>query len=305
MRFRAHETFAIRKGWLHKGMKYIINYPKVFTDKALNPLETFGMGSNMVKALRYWLVASGLTYEDTKLRQQALTVFGKLVWENDKYLEEDGTLYLIHYFLSSNFNFVTSWYYFFNVYNSNEITKENYLESINIFLLGLKKENDKIKFSERALVEDFECILKTYLPNKNQVSPESNMESPFSELGILNTVEEQDKTYKKEIPRDFVISPLILLAVIIREKEKKEERSKEEGKEEVKITEMKIDELENAPCNIGKVFNLDTLSIAAYLDRLQNMGFIKVVRTAGLDIIKFVQDITFNKIIEEYYSSLD
>ena len=30
MRFRAHETFAIRKGWLHKGMKNVVNNPRVF-----------------------------------------------------------------------------------------------------------------------------------------------------------------------------------------------------------------------------------------------------------------------------------
>ena len=30
MKFRAHETFFIRKGWLSKGMKNVINKPNVF-----------------------------------------------------------------------------------------------------------------------------------------------------------------------------------------------------------------------------------------------------------------------------------
>ena len=101
MRFRAHETFAIRKGWLHKGMKNIVSSPTVFIDKEVNPMEKLGLGTNMVKALRYWLQVSGLTYENQKTKMQFLTRFGKLVWENDKYIEEDGTLYLIHYFLLS------------------------------------------------------------------------------------------------------------------------------------------------------------------------------------------------------------
>ena len=32
-KFRGHETFYIRKGWLYKGLKNIAQNPKVFTDK--------------------------------------------------------------------------------------------------------------------------------------------------------------------------------------------------------------------------------------------------------------------------------
>ena len=33
MKFRAHDTFYIRKGWLDKGMKYIKSKPNLFIDK--------------------------------------------------------------------------------------------------------------------------------------------------------------------------------------------------------------------------------------------------------------------------------
>ena len=55
MKFRAHDTFFIRKGWLSKGMKYVYVKPDVFVDKNENPMDVLGIGSNMVKALRYWL----------------------------------------------------------------------------------------------------------------------------------------------------------------------------------------------------------------------------------------------------------
>lgn len=35
MKFRAHDTFFIRKGWLSKGMKYVSNKPDVFIDKTI------------------------------------------------------------------------------------------------------------------------------------------------------------------------------------------------------------------------------------------------------------------------------
>lgn len=37
MKFRAHDTFFIRKGWLSKGMKYVCNKPDVFVDKMIIP----------------------------------------------------------------------------------------------------------------------------------------------------------------------------------------------------------------------------------------------------------------------------
>ena len=52
MRFRAHETFFIRKGWLSKGMKYVSQNPSVFVDTENKATDVLGIGSNMVKSLR-------------------------------------------------------------------------------------------------------------------------------------------------------------------------------------------------------------------------------------------------------------
>ena len=39
MKFRAHDTFFIRKGWLSKGMKYVQKKPDVFVAKDENPIS--------------------------------------------------------------------------------------------------------------------------------------------------------------------------------------------------------------------------------------------------------------------------
>ena len=44
-KFRAHETFFIRKGWLSKGMRYVSQKPDVFTDKDDNPMDVLGIGA--------------------------------------------------------------------------------------------------------------------------------------------------------------------------------------------------------------------------------------------------------------------
>lgn len=97
MKFKGHETFFIRKGWLSKGMKNINTNPILFVDKNNNPMDELGLGSNMVKSLRYWLLATGLTIEEIskedKKRHQKLTDgFGQIIFNNDRFLEETGTL---------------------------------------------------------------------------------------------------------------------------------------------------------------------------------------------------------------------
>ena len=103
MRFRAHETFFIRKGWLSKGIKNVVADPAVFMGNSGNPMDVLGIGSNMVKSLRYWLQTVGLTTEPAYgKKEQSLTDFGKLVKQYDPYIEELGTLWLLHYHLAKN-----------------------------------------------------------------------------------------------------------------------------------------------------------------------------------------------------------
>lgn len=58
MKLRGHETFFIRKGWLSKGLKHIVESPDVFVSKVNNPMDELGIGANMVKSLRYWMQAT-------------------------------------------------------------------------------------------------------------------------------------------------------------------------------------------------------------------------------------------------------
>ena len=80
MKFRAHDTFFIRKGWLSKGMRCVFNNPVVFISRDENPMDVLGLGANMVKALRYWLQAVGLTEEPPRGRRMLqLTRHGEII----------------------------------------------------------------------------------------------------------------------------------------------------------------------------------------------------------------------------------
>ena len=195
MKFRAHETFFIRKGCLSKGLKNVEKNPEVFVSKTEHPMDNLGIGSNMVKSLRYWLQAVGLTVEPKfGKRYQELTELGRLVFNNDRYFEEIGTLLLLHYKLAINEENATSWYYFFNVFDLKEFDKEDFVKHINNYLAI-----NNVEVSKNSIEQDFNCILNSYLPkNKDNESldPENNIDCPFKELGILDVVDSKKKIYR-------------------------------------------------------------------------------------------------------------
>lgn len=291
MKFRAHETFFIRKGWLSKGMKYVALQPNVFTDKTNNPMDVLGIGANMVKSLRYWLQATGLTVE-SKGSGQHLTDLGKIIFEQDRYLEELSTLYLIQYKLATNANLATSWYYFFNHFNLNEFSKEDFLEQLKKYILMLDGDNAKLP-SLRSLEDDFTCIINTYLPRYKQsgarIDAENNIDCPLGELGLIDFVTK--KSYKKSRLNVKSLHPWIALAII---------QDNAGGRQELPLNNFLLEE-----GNLGKVFNLDAFSLIELLHRVELLGEIKVVRTAGLDVVQFLHKRTFIECVNKYYESLN
>lgn len=288
MKFRAHDTFFIRKGWLSKGMKYVNSNPAVFVDKENSPMDILGIGTNMVKALRYWLQAVGLTEEPRHGRRlQSFTEFGQCVFDNDRYIEEIGTLYLLHYKLACNKADATAWYYFFNEFNVSEFSKEDYVLALQNYVL-INGES----VASRSLHDDFNCIISTYLPryktNPNRVSAENNIDCPLGELGLVDVVNKQKKTYHKAMPPASSLNPWIVLAVIM---------DQAHGRFEISLN-----ELLTAPCNIGKIFNLDAIVMLDALHTIEKLDALKIVRTAGLDIIQIKCNLSFQECVANYYA---
>lgn len=290
MKFRAHETFFIRKGWLSKGMKHVLRKPNVFVDKEENPMDVLGIGSNMVKSLRYWLQAVGLTQEPrTGRRDQTLTPFGNTIYAHDRFVEEMGTLHLLHYKLATNKEDATAWYFFFNKFIATEFTREDFINSLQSYIL---MSGESISVASRSLSEDFACIINTYVPryktNPGKVSPENNIDCPLGEIGLIDILAK--KTFKKSIPSANTFDPWIVLAII---------SDRANGRNQIGLN-----ELLTAEGNIGRIFNLDSITMIEVLRRVEKLGALKIIRTAGLDVVHLLQDYTFLDCVENYYASL-
>ena len=103
--FARHETFHPRYGWFRKAYAQVAKDPRAFFgDDA--PVR-LGVGKNMVRAIRFWGLAAKLIEEDPNstnrrapdLRTTELgdSLFGKGGW--DEYMEDPGTLWLLHWLL--------------------------------------------------------------------------------------------------------------------------------------------------------------------------------------------------------------
>ena len=83
-RFKGHESFILREGWLNKGLTEVKSNPKVFTE--FYGADALGVGPNMAKSIRYWLKTAGLTKDDKSIGGVCLTPLGELVYEKDPYI---------------------------------------------------------------------------------------------------------------------------------------------------------------------------------------------------------------------------
>lgn len=293
MKFRAHDTFFIRKGWLSKGMRNVVANQDVFVtkDKNRNPMDVLGIGANMVKALRYWLQVVGLTSETTKgKRVQFLTPLGELIYRYDPYIEELGTLWLLQYQLAKNKDEATAWYFFFNEFNMSEFTREHFVQALQNYIVMAQEQA-----AFRSLNDDFSCIINTYVSRSKtsmvKVSPENNIDCPFGELGLIDVLSKKSNNtiYKKSIPTSDAINPWVVLAIIY---------------DQAENTEISLSTLLSSPCNIGKVFNLDSITMIEVLHRTERTGLLRIVRTAGLDYIKLESGNNFITCVQKYYDEI-
>lgn len=286
MKIHGHETFCIRKGWLRKGVKSIQKYPRLFTDKNNNPCDILGMGTNMVKSLRYWMSAVGIMEEVSENNQKIyrLTELGNLIDSNDKYFEEDGTLWALHYMLAKNKEQATAWYWIFNLCRINTFDKTYLMNEFNDYL----KTEYGYDCPKKTLEDEFDCLLRTYLLRDKDISPESTLVCPLTSLHLIE--QEEKKVYKKITPDKDSLHPLIVYGVIC---------------DRATNDEILISDLMNEECDIAKIFNFDRSTCFYYLEQLQRMGLLTISRTAGLDVIKIHNKTTFNGALNLYYNSIN
>ena len=276
LRLQGHEKFALREGWINKGLTIVPDIPGAFTRK--DSPDIFGIGSNMVKSLRYWMKALGLI----KTNSSELSELGKIIALNDPYIEDIFTLWILHSNIARNKEEATTWYMYFNYCDAEDLEKEQ-IEKI--LLREVTKYANGQKFSEKSLKNDVDVLLNMYSKNKEKSDPEDKNISPFVQLELIKKFEGK---YIKNHPSRKKFNEWIVLyelALMIGDRES-----------------ISIEEAINGENGLSKIYNLTNIMANSLLDRLDAAGYLRVDRTAGLDMIYPVQKLIPEQIVEMYYT---
>lgn len=253
-RFKGHESFILREGWLNKGMREVRNDPFVFSQNY--GADVLGVGPNMAKAIRYWMRTCGLLDERGK-QGVFLSKLGEQIWEYDKYLEETFSLWIIHCNIVKNRGQATAWNLFFNEYDEMEFTKDELVKE----LVNKAGNLDGLeKFSEKSVEADGEALLRMYVRKPERESdPEEKNISPF---GIFELVKQKGSLYWKSQP------PLHLLPAEIVGYLLKDCTSKEGA--------VSIDDLLTGKDSPGRILNLKRTGLVEKLEELEQKNYIQM-----------------------------
>lgn len=184
MAFSGHETFAVREGWLHKGLKLLVEQPELLTDEFSH--DWLGVGKNMSRSIKHWLFVTGLAHRESTRRNARLspTDLGQLVWREDPYFNEIGTLWALHVNLVQPRSIAETWAWFFGQFNLSRFEKSGCVETLrrHLEISGLKAP------SISTLDRDVSCLLSFYsrqIPAEDQ-DPEDANDCPFRDLGLMS-----------------------------------------------------------------------------------------------------------------------
>ena len=187
--FSGHETFTLRHGWLKKGIDGVLNQAHFFSgDDAMVKL---GVGKNMVRSIRHWCLATGVINVAPHSSGALIpTDFGERVFANDgldPFLEDFGTLWLLHWHLATNATHSATWYWMFSHCNHSEITKEGILSEMHPWI----ERYGKKLVSDNTLMRDVDCFLRTYAGVRNPRSnfSEDLLDCPFVELRLVRELD--------------------------------------------------------------------------------------------------------------------
>lgn len=264
MKFGHHQSFYLRVNWLSKAMKMRNEDPQFFFDEF--GFERIGLGRNMVKSLRYWAVATSVMEEaknEERKSYHQLTEFGRLVFDNDRFIRLPLTAAVLHCLLASNKEQATTWYWYFNEHSHHSSTNEELLAALAEWV----GQHHNRKVSVNTLKRDLDCLKLMYTVQAgSEDDPEEIVASPLSGLKLLYDTREQ---FVKRIPEPNLIDLDALYFNLLYYCEKYD------------VNSLTLEEIQVKPMLWGKLFHLSSNQILEYLELLHadTLYPVKFVRT--------------------------
>ena len=181
--FSGHESFACRYGWLPKLYDAAVDDPALFASDD-DAMLRLGLGRNMLKSLRFWGDAFGLT--EMRDRKVMVTDFARRLLDPadgfDPYLETPSALWRLHWRLTVHAG-LGAWAVAFLETFDREITRERFVASVRT-----RASQVRGTITSGTATNHVDVFLRTYTGSAySDGAPEETLGSPFQELELLRT----------------------------------------------------------------------------------------------------------------------
>lgn len=207
--FGRNESFPLRFGWIAKGIDALNEDSRVFSREDATVI--LGVGKNMVASIRYWLQATGVATREganaLKVTPLGRIVFGK---QGDPYLEDEGTIWLLHWLLATNPVGATAIYWFFNHFHKPGFTSGEVVTALADFV----KQEVSARVAVSTVKRDAQLVLRMYSRTVGgyRLTLEDALDSP---MAALNLQERLDGRNWRAPPMDRPEIPVSVFAFAV------------------------------------------------------------------------------------------
>ena len=206
--FSGHESFPCRYGWLVKLYHALEENSRLFTSDE-TAILALGLGKNMVKSIRFWGQAFGLTdhHRGETFNTELAHCIMDPVSGMDPYLEEIGTLWRLHWQISTHAG-LGAWVIAFQDVLDARITRSRLID-----LTEIRAASTKGAISRNTAATHVDILLRTY--DWSRSDPLSVAEEgsgcPFQELKLVETEHTNGDvtvTFNRGPKQDFRLSDM-------------------------------------------------------------------------------------------------
>lgn len=285
-----HGSFYLRSGWGTKIIQAVEADGMIFSpSNELKAVDEIGLGRVMIRALRYWADASGLTKEvkvQGGIKEDRQPLFDLLV-TGDRYFQKQGSLLLMHRNIAIDNENATAWYWAFNEMDKQAFTKEEFVEGLHYYLAV-----NGMTIKKAAVDKEFNCFKNTYIGEKKFDIRTAMDEDTYPLLAPLHLLRVNEE---KKIEKCFLTKtdmPLLILVYAI---------AMDNPEESSSWGQISIDKLMEEKKQIGKYFPIRYSKLIDMLLEAENKKLLTLNNNFGNRFIEFSK-IQYDKLLDEYYA---